>query len=89
MYLALIGFALDAVLLRQVGSVVFTALSTGSVGDGEVGAHLGAATGGLDSNASGTRSTGHHDDLALEAEEVMEGVCFGDFDRHVGVSELM
>ena len=38
----------------------------------------------LNSDASGARSTSDTDDLALEAEEVMDRIGFGDFDRHGG-----
>ncbi len=38
----------------------------------------------LNSNASGARGTSDTDNFALKAEEVMERVGLGDFDRHDG-----
>lgn len=36
----------------------------------------------LNSNSSRPRGTSDTDDLTLQAEEVLKGVGFGDFDRH-------
>ena len=82
--LAFVGFAFDAEFFGEVFGVVFAAFGTGCVGDGEVGTHFGAAAGCFDANANGSGGAGHDDDFALEAEEVMDGVGFGDFDRHGG-----
>ena len=71
---ALVGLDLDTVLLGQLLGVLLTSLGAGGVGDGQVGAHLGTAAGGLDTHAAGTGGTGDDDDLALEAEEVLERV---------------
>jgi len=78
------GLALDAVLLRDLLCVLLTTLLTSSVGDGDSGAHLGAAAGSLDTHTLGTGSAGDDDDFALEAEEVLQVLGIGDGDRHGG-----
>lgn len=45
--LALVGFAFDAVFLGELFGVLFAAGGAGGVGDGDVGAHFGAAAGCL------------------------------------------
>lgn len=82
--IALVCLDLDAVLLREGLGVLLGTLVAGRVGDGEVGAHLGAAAGGLDANTPGTGGAGDDDDLALEAEHVLQGLGLGDVDRHCG-----
>lgn len=81
---ALVCLHLDAVLLREGLGVLLGTLVAGRVGDGEVGAHLGAAPGGLDTDAPGTGGAGDDDNLALEAEHVLQGVGLGNVDRHCG-----
>ncbi|KAI6760449.1 hypothetical protein HG530_009309 [Fusarium avenaceum] len=66
----LVGLGLDAVLLDELLDVLVGALLAGSVGDGDVGAHLGSAAGSLDTHAAGSGSAGDDDDLALKAKEV-------------------
>jgi hypothetical protein len=51
---ALVGLALDTVLLGDLFGILLTTLRTGSVGDGDVGTKLGAATSGFSANASST-----------------------------------
>ena len=80
--LAFVGFAFDTEFFGEFFRIGFAALGTGCVGDGEVGTHFGTAAGGFDANANGPGGTGHDDDFALEAEEVMDGIGFGDFDGH-------
>lgn len=80
--LAFVGFAFDAELFGKVFGVVFAAFGTGGVGDGEVGTHFGAAAGGFNADTDGPGGTGYDDDFALEAEEVMDGVGFGDVNGH-------
>ena len=80
---ALVGLDLDAVLLTQLLGVSLAALASGRVGDGQVGAHLGAATSGLNAHSAGPRRTGDDDHLALEAQQVLQTVGLGDWDRHV------
>jgi len=46
-YLALVGFAFDGVFFGEVFGVLFAAGGAGGVGYGDVGAHFGAAAGGL------------------------------------------
>ena len=75
--LALVGLGLDAVGLLEVLDVVLGALGAGSVGDGDVGAHLGAAASGLNTHALGAGSAGDDDDLALQGELVEERLMLG------------
>jgi hypothetical protein len=52
----------------------------------EVCAIFSASTGSLSANSGGSRGTGNDDDLALEAEEVLELSCLGNgnhFDGYV------
>lgn len=77
-----VGLAFHAKFLVQLFCVVFAPLGTAGVGDGDLGTHFGAATSGFNADAGGAGGTGHDDDFAFEAEEVLEGVGFGDFDRH-------
>ena len=83
-HVALVGFGFGAVLVLELLAVLDAALGTRRVGDGDVGAHFGAATGGFGADACGAGGTGHDDDFAFEAEELLEGVGFGGFDRHDG-----
>jgi hypothetical protein len=84
--LALVGLGLDAVSLLEVLDVVLSALGAGSVGDGDGGAHLGAAASGLDTHALRTGSAGDDDDLALHGELVQEGLMLGSLlARHLDV----
>jgi hypothetical protein len=71
--IAFIGLGLDAVLVRQLFGVLFTALGSGRVCDGHVGAHLGAPARSLGADAGRSGGSGDDDDFALEAEEVVEG----------------
>lgn len=80
----LVGLDLDAVLLGQLLDILVGALLAGRVGDGNVGAHLGTAAGGLDTHAAGSGSAGDDDNLALEAEEVVERRSLGDLLNHDG-----
>lgn len=80
--LALVGLDLDSVLLGQLLCVLLTTLGAGGVGDGDVGTHLGAATGGLDTHSLGAGGTGNDDDLALEGQEVLELGSVWDSLRH-------
>lgn len=82
-HIALVGPDLDAVLLAQILGVPLAALASGRVGDGQVGAHLGTATSGLNAHSAGARRTGDDDHLALKAEQVLQTVGLGDWDRHV------
>ena len=75
---ALVGLDLDPVLLRQLLSVLVASIGARCVGDGQVGSHLGAATGSFDTHSSRSGGTGDDNDLALKAEEVGEGIGFGD-----------
>lgn len=52
-HITLVGLDLDAVLLAQLLGVPLAALRSGSVGDGQVGAHLSAATSSLDAHSAG------------------------------------
>ena len=83
-HVELVDLDLDAVLVGEILCVLLGALLAGGVGDCDVGAHLGAAAGGLDTHAARARGAGDGDDLALEAEEVLEGVGLGDLLDHVG-----
>ena len=80
--LAFVGFAFDAEFLGERFGVVFAAFGTGCVGDGEVGTHFGTAAGGFNADTDGAGGTGYDDDFALEAEEVMDGLGFGDVNGH-------
>lgn len=82
--IALVGLDLDAVLLRQFRRVLLGAVLAGGIGDGQVGAHLGAATGGFDAHATRAGSASDGDDLALEAEELEQAVGLGNRLRHDG-----
>ena len=83
-HVALVGFGFGAVLVLQLFGVLDAAFGSRGIGDGDVGAHFGTATGGFGADAGGARGTGDDDDFALEAEELLEGVGFGRFDRHDG-----
>lgn len=74
---ALVWDALDAVLLRDLLCVLLTSSRTGSVGDGNIGTELGAATGGFGTNTGGAGSTGDNDNLAFQAEELMKAATRG------------
>ena len=69
---ALVWDALDAIFLGDILCVLLTSLGTGAVGDSNIGTEFRTATSSLGANASGTRSTGDNDDLALQAEEVVQ-----------------
>jgi hypothetical protein len=69
---ALVGLALDTELLRDFFGVLLTTGRTRCVGDGNVGAHLSTSSSSFSANASGTGGTSDDDDLALQAEEVLE-----------------
>jgi len=75
--LALVGLGLDAVGLLELLDVLLSTLGAGGVGDGNGGAHLGAATSGLNTHALGAGSAGDDDDLALQGELVQEGLMLG------------
>jgi hypothetical protein len=81
----LVGLGLDAVLLGELLDVLVGTLLAGSVGDGDVGAHLSCTAGSLDTHAAGSGSAGDDDDLALEAEEVEDVVGLGDLLNHCEV----
>ena len=81
---ALVGLGLDAVLGDDLLDVLLGALRAGGVGDGDVGAHLSAAAGSLNTHATRAGSAGDDDDLALEAEELVEAAGGGDGNRHDG-----
>jgi len=83
-HLAFISLALDPVFLRQLLRIVLSSLCTGAVGNSDISAHFGAAAGSFDPDANGAGGSSHDDDFTFEAEELVEGVGFGDFDRHVG-----
>jgi hypothetical protein len=78
----LVRLGFYAVLGGQFGSILLAAFGAGGVCDGYVGTHFGTAAGGFNPHASGTRGAGHDDDLAFQAEQLLEGVGFGDWDRH-------
>lgn len=80
--ITLVGLRLDAILLGELFGVLLTSLGAGSVGDSNIGTHLGTTTGSFNAHAPRTRGTGDDDDLALEAEEVHEVRGLGNFDRH-------
>lgn len=82
-HITLVGLDLDTVLLLQLLGILFAALWSGRVGDGQVGAHLGAATSGLNAHATGARGTGDNHDLALKAQEVLQTIGLRNWDRHV------
>lgn len=81
-HVALVGLGLDTVGLGELLDVLLSTLLARSVGDGNVGAHLGTAACGLNAHALGAGSTGNDDDLALQAEEVLQGVGGGGLLRH-------
>lgn len=83
-HVALVGFGFDAVLLLQFFGVLDAAFGSRGVGDGDVSAHFGAASCGFGADAGGAGGAGDDDDFAFEAEEFLEGVGFGGFDRHDG-----
>lgn len=60
---------LDTVLLRKLLGVLLTPLRTGSVSDGNISTHLGAATGGFDAHALRAGGTGYDDDLGDKCQE--------------------
>ena len=81
--LALVGLGLDAVLLGQLGGVLFAAGGARGVRERDVGAHFGAPARRFDAHAAGARGAGHDDDFVFEVEEAAEAVGFGDGDWHV------
>ncbi len=62
---ALVGLGLDAVLFGQLFGVLLASLTAGRVGDGDVGAHFGAATRGFSADASRAGGAGDNDHFAL------------------------
>lgn len=72
--IALVSFGLHAVFLLDVFGVLLAALWTGRKGNSYVRTHLRASSSGLGANAGGPGGTGHDDNLALEAQEVMEAI---------------
>ena len=83
-HVELVHLDLDAVLVAELLRVLLGALLARGVGDGDAGAHLGASAGGLDAHAARARGARDGDDLALEAEEVVEAVGLGDLLDHFG-----
>ena len=83
-HVALVGFGFDAVFLLELLGVLDAAFGTGGVGDCDVSAHFGTAAGGFGTDSCGAGGAGHDDDFAFKAEELLEGVGFGGFDRHDG-----
>ena len=83
-HVALVGFGFGTVFLLELLGVLDATFGTGGVGDCDVSAHLSTATGGFGADACGTGGAGHDDDFAFKAEELLEGVGFGGFDRHGG-----
>jgi hypothetical protein len=71
---ALVGLALDAVLLGDVLGVLLAARGTGGVCDGYVGAHFCTSSSSLGADAGCTGGTSHNDNFAFEAEKFMETV---------------
>jgi len=71
---AFVGFRSDAVLLPQLLGVALSSLTTRGVSDCDVSSHFRASSGSFCANSRGSRSSGDHDDLALEAKEVFQ-VC--------------
>jgi hypothetical protein len=87
---AFVRLGLHPVLGRQFLRVLLAAFGPRRVGEGDVGAHLGAAARGLDAHAARAGGAGDHDDFAFEAEEVGEGVGGGDGDGHdVAVDDVV
>ena len=82
-HIELVCLGLDAILVLQLLCVLLAALWTRAVCDGNVGAHLSAATGSLSANAGWAGRAGDDDNLALEGEELLEGVALWWWDRHV------
>ena len=83
-HIALVGFRLHTIFLFELLRILDAAFGAGGVGDGNVSAHFSAAAGCFSADACGTGSAGHDDDLAFEAEKLLQGVCFRRFDRHDG-----
>ena len=80
---ALVCLRLDAELLLQLFGILLTSLRARGVCDGNIGTKFSTSSGGLGTDTCGTRCTGDDDDLALQAEEIVEGGRFGNR-RHVG-----
>ena len=70
---ALVGLDLDTVVLGELLNVLLGTLFARRVGDGNVSSHLCQTTGGLNAHSAGAGGTSDDDDLALEAEQVLEG----------------
>ena len=83
-HVAFVGFGFGAVFLFELLGVLDAAFGTGGVSNCDVSAHFGTAAGGFGTDACGAGGTGHDDDFAFEAEELLEGVGFGGFDGHGG-----
>lgn len=82
-HITLVGLDLDTVLLAQLLGVPLAALRSGSVGDGQISAHLSAATSGLNAHSAGAGSAGDNHDLALKAQKILQTIGLGDWDRHI------
>ena len=83
-HVALVGLGFGAVLFFQLLGILDAAFSARRVSDGDVGTHFSAAAGCFGADAGGAGGTGHDDDFALEAEELLERVGLGGFDGHDG-----
>ena len=70
--LALVGLALDAVLLGYCLCVLLATFGTAGIGEGNVGTHFCASSHGFDAHAFGTGGTGDDDNLSFKAEHVEE-----------------
>jgi hypothetical protein len=82
--IALVCLGLDAVLFRELFGILFTSLRAGGVCDGDIGTKLSTSSGSFGADTGRARGAGDDDDLALEAEQVVEGCRAGDWDGHVG-----
>jgi hypothetical protein len=81
---ALVGLDLDTVLLAELLCVLLGTGGAGVVGNSQVGAELCAAAGSFDPDSSWAGCSRYDDDLALEGEEVLELLGFGNFGWHLG-----
>jgi hypothetical protein len=72
---ALVRLRLDAVLVLELLGVLLAAGGAGRVGDGNVGAKLGAAPGGLGANAGWSGGSGDDDNLSLQASTALACVA--------------
>lgn len=81
-HITLVGLDLDAVFFAELLGVLLAALRSRRIGDGQIGAHLGASASSFDAHATGAGGSGDRDDLALQAKEVIEVFGLGNGDRH-------